>query len=70
MPALRCQCPELTRNDELLCMLILLNQSTDEIALALGISRASVNSGRSRIRKKLGLGKDESLEAYLQNIRK
>jgi DNA-binding CsgD family transcriptional regulator len=51
-------------------MLILLNQSTDEIALALGISRASVNSGRSRIRKKLGLGKDESLEAYLQNIRK
>nr|WP_250738272.1 helix-turn-helix transcriptional regulator [Bacteroides fragilis] len=70
LPALRCQCPELTRNDELLCMLILLNQSTDEIALALGISRASVNSGRSRIRKKLGLGKDESLEAYLQNIRK
>lgn len=70
LPVLRCQCPELTRNDELLCMLIRLNQSTDEIALALGISRASVNSGRSRIRKKLGLGKDESLEAYLQNIKK
>lgn len=70
LPTLRRVCPELTRNDELLCMLILLNQSTDEAALALGISRASVNSGRSRIRKKLGLGKDESLEAYLQGIKK
>lgn len=70
LPALRRLCPELTKNDELLCMLIMLNQSTDEAALALGISRASVNSGRSRIRKKLGLGKDESLEAYLKNIKK
>lgn len=49
-------------------MLIHLNQNTDEIALALGISRASVNSGRSRIRKKFGLRKEESLEAYLENV--
>lgn len=70
LPALRCRCPELTKSDELLCMLIILNQSTDEAALALGISRASVNSGRSRIRKKLGLEKDKSLEAHLKGLRK
>lgn len=70
LPTLRSRCPELTKSDELFCMLIMLNQSTDEVALALGISRASVNSGRSRIRKKLGLGKDESLEGYLMGVRK
>lgn len=70
LPTLRARCPELTKSDELLCTLIYLNQSTDEVALALGISRASVNSGRSRIRKKLELEKDESLEAYLRSIKK
>lgn len=70
LPVLRRQFPELTKNDELLCMLIILNQSTDEIALVLGISRASVNSGRSRIRKKFGLEKDDSLEDYLLKIKK
>ena len=68
LPKLRTRCAELTKSDELLCMLIHLNQNTDEIALALGISRASVNSGRSRIRKKFGLRKEESLEAYLGNV--
>lgn len=62
LPKLRSRCPEITKSDELLCMLIYLKQNTDEVALALGISRASVNSARSRIRKKLGLQKDESLE--------
>ena len=47
-------------------MLIYLKQNTDEIALALGISRASVNTARSRIRKKLGLQKEDSLDEYLQ----
>lgn len=54
LPVLRSRCPELTKSDELFCMLIMLNQSTDEAALTLGISRASVNPARSRIRKKLG----------------
>ena len=66
LPGLRGRCPELTKSDELLCMLIYLNQNTDEIALALGISRASVNSARSRIRKKLGLKKEDSLEEALR----
>ena len=66
LPGLRKDFPELTKSDELLCMLIYLKQSTDEISLALGISRPSVNSGRSRIRKKLGLQKEESLDEFLQ----
>lgn len=67
LPGLRGRCPELTKSDELLCMLIYLNQNTDEIALSLGISRASVNSARSRIRKKLGLRKEDSLEEALRS---
>lgn len=70
LPVLRTRCPELTRNDELLCMLIYLNQNTDEIALALGISRASVNSGRSRIRKKLGMDREEQLDDYLRKVKR
>lgn len=66
LPTLRQRCPELTKSDELFCMLIYLKQNTDEIALALGISRASVNTARSRIRKKLGLGKEDSLDQVLQ----
>lgn len=67
LPNLRSHYPELTKSDELFCMLIYLNQNTDEIALSLGISRASVNSARSRIRKKLGLKKEDSLEQALRN---
>ena len=66
LPGLRSRCPELTKSDELFCMLIYLKQNTDEIALALGISRASVNTARSRIRKKFGLQKEDSLDNYLQ----
>lgn len=66
LPGLRSRCPELTKSDELFCMLIYLKQNTDEIALALGISRASVNTARSRIRKKFGLQKEDSLDEYLQ----
>lgn len=68
LPRLRACCPEITKSDELVCMLIYLNQNTDEVSLALGISRASVNSARSRIRKKLGMQKEESLDEYLQGI--
>lgn len=65
---LRARCAGLTPGDENLCMLIRIGQSTDDIALALGISRASVNSARYRIRKKLGMGKDESLDNLINTL--
>lgn len=61
-------CPALTRNDELLAMLIRLNLSSEEIALALGNQKASVNTSRFRLRKKLGLDKDVSLEEYMSRF--
>lgn len=65
---LRARCQGLTPGDENLCMLIRIGQSTDDIALALGISRASVNSARYRIRKKMGLGKEESLDDLVNSL--
>lgn len=65
---LRAKCTGLTPGDENLCMLIRIGQSSDDIALALGISRASVNSARYRIRKKLGMGKEESLDDLINSL--
>lgn len=71
LPSLRRRYPQVTRNEELLAMLICMGQNTDEIALVLGINRTSVNVVRSRMRKNLGLSKEESLDEvvkqFLQN---
>lgn len=62
LPKLRRQYPQLTRNEELLAMLICMGQTTDEIALVMGINRSSVNVMRSRMRKNMGLCKEDSLD--------
>ena len=61
-------CPDITTNDENLCMLIKIGQTSDDIALALGISKPSVNSARYRIRKKMGLNKETSLNDVIYNL--
>ncbi len=66
LPKLREKYPNLTRNEELLAMLICMNQSTDEIALIMGINRNSVNMIRSRMRKKINLTKEESLDEVIK----
>lgn len=71
LPTLRNRCPDLTRMDELIAMLLLLDQSNDEIALALNITKGSVNKARSRMRKRLGLvDTGIVLEEYLKGITK
>ena len=65
---LRKVCPGLTRSEELLAMLIRLQLTTDEIAFALGNNRASVHTSRSRLRKKMEIQKDISLEEYLKDF--
>ncbi len=67
LPTLRRDYPQLTRNEELLAMLIVLNHSTDEISLILGINRNSVNVIRSRMRRNIGLAKDRSLDDLLRS---
>ena len=66
LPKLRESYPQLTRNEELLAMLICMNQSTDEIALIMGINRNSVNVVRSRMRKNIELPKEKSLDEVLK----
>lgn len=61
-------CPQLTSSNEIVCMLIYLHQSNEEIAQCLGITRMSVNSARYLIRKKLGLDKNVDLNAYIRSI--
>ena len=49
IPALHRLSPDITRTDELIAMLIILELSSDEIALTLGISKIGVNKARSRM---------------------
>ena len=68
IPALHRLSPDITRTDELIAMLIILELSSDEIALTLGISKIGVNKVRSRMRKRLGLAGDTKLEDFLKGI--
>ena len=68
IPALHRLSLDITRTDELIAMLIILELSSDEIALTLGISKIGVNKARSRMRKRLGLAGDTKLEDFLKGI--
>lgn len=57
--------PRLTPNDELLCMLLYLRHTTEEISVYLGISKASVNSARYRLRTKFSLPKNVELDSFI-----
>ena len=59
---LRSICPRATRTDELMCMLIVLKQTNEEIARTLGISRSSVLQNRYRLRTKLNLPEGSDLD--------
>ncbi|MCK5338203.1 MAG: tetratricopeptide repeat protein [Bacteroidales bacterium] len=60
--------PDLTANEKKLCAFLRLNMTTKEIS---AITYQSVNSiivARSRLRKKLGIDRDENLVSYLENL--
>lgn len=65
---LRQRLPAISRGEELLTMLVRLKFSSEDIAFALGINRGSVNTSRSRLRKKIELSTDESLEDFIQQL--
>lgn len=61
--------PDLTANEKKLCAFLRLNMTTKEIS---AITYQSINSivvARSRLRKKLGIDRDENLVAYLENMK-
>ncbi|WP_125910826.1 tetratricopeptide repeat protein [Bacteroides timonensis] len=65
---LRSICPRTTRADELLCMLIVLKQTNEEVARTLGISRASVLQNRYRLRSKLNLPEGSDLDTEIRRL--
>lgn len=70
IPALHELSPDMTRTDELVAMLIMLDLSSEEIGLTLGVSRVGVNKARSRMRKRLGLESKTKLEDFLKGVLK
>lgn len=60
--------PSLTFRDILLCMLIRLGYSPDQISKALSINKSSLNMTRFRLRIKLRMQRTDSLELHLARI--
>lgn len=65
---LRRDYPTLSRGEELMAMLIRLGLTNEEIALTLGIHRGSVNTSRSRLRRKFALRAGDSLEDFMKRL--
>ena len=61
-------CTDLSQNDLLLCALIRLNLCSKDIASIINLSLSSIETGRSRLRKKLGLDAGASLTGFLMKF--
>lgn len=60
--------PDLGNAELKLCALLKLNLNIKETASIMGISPESVKTARYRLRKKLGLEKDQSLSDFVMNV--
>ena len=60
--------PALTQIDLKYCCYLKMNMTNDDIRSLLGINQESVRTHKYRLKKKLSLGKDDSLRAYLQSV--
>ncbi|MCD7978090.1 MAG: hypothetical protein LUG51_13400 [Tannerellaceae bacterium] len=60
--------PELTSNDLRLCACLKLNLETKEIASLMNLSVKAVENNRYRLRKKIGLTRDQNLNDVFVNI--
>ena len=68
MTRLKDRYPNLSSNDLKLAAYIRMDLLTKEIAPLLNISERGLESARFRLRKKLGLGRNESLSEFLKNF--
>lgn len=68
MSRLRARVPGISRREELLCMLIILGKDSRQIEDILCIAHSSVNMARYRLRQKLQLSRNESLETFLRSV--
>lgn len=60
--------PDLTANEIKLCAYIRIGMSSKQIAQMLNLSPESVNKNRYRLRKKLGMEKDEALDELIASL--
>lgn len=60
--------PDLTYNERMICAYLKMGLSTKEIAPLVNVSVRGVETMRYRLRKKLGLSRDNSLSDYLNNF--
>lgn len=60
--------PDLTPNEKRLCALIRLNLDSKEIAAMTSRTFRSVNTAKTRLKKKLGVGADTSLYVFLSDL--
>lgn len=65
---LRCNHPNLTNNELMMCAYLKMNLSTKEMAPLFNMSVRGVETLRYRLRKKLGLEREDKLIDYLSNI--
>ncbi|MBN2236498.1 MAG: response regulator [Bacteroidales bacterium] len=60
--------PQLTQNDLTLCTAIILNLNTQQISSLLNIDSSSVRKNKYRLKKKMGLNKEDKLGAKLHAL--
>jgi DNA-binding CsgD family transcriptional regulator len=60
--------PDLTVSDKKLCAYLKMDLSTKDIAPLLNMSIRSIETNRYRLRKKLGLGRNDNLSLFLQRF--
>jgi tetratricopeptide (TPR) repeat protein/DNA-binding CsgD family transcriptional regulator len=68
--ALNQEFPDLTKNEKRLAAMLRINLSSKEIATLNNISIKAVEMSRYRLRKKLNIGTNDSLNEFFQNIEK
>lgn len=62
------QYPELTKTEKRLCIMLLINMSSKEIAAITNTTIRSVETSRYRLRKKLNLLRDDDMAEFLKKI--
>ena len=68
LPRLREKVPTITRREELLSMLIVLQQDNKRIAELLAIAPRSVLMLRHRFRQKLGIHSERTIENFIEEV--
>lgn len=65
---LRIKYPKLSQTDQKICALVKLNFPSKDMSKLLGISVESVHTSRYRLRKKLGLKREDNLEDFISRF--